>query len=97
MSEQNKPAIKPGDDEYKVIEKLSQAVNDEDIHWYIQHTFGGYYKKVFNSMEAIYHVWDEGDIPINVIRRKGINKNLLKPLDLEKYDAEHPQPTATTN
>ena len=48
-------------------------------------------------MEAIYHVWGEGDVPINIIKRKGINKNLLKPLDLQKYNAEYPEPDATTN
>ena len=94
MNDNVVPMIKPGDNEYKVVKKLSHVLHDEDdIYWHIQHTFNGKWKNWLNIPGNIYQVWDEGSVPIHVMRAKGCNRNMLRPADLDKYNAAYPPPT----
>ena len=94
MPEASKPVITEGNKECRVVKKLSYALSDDDIYWYIQHTFKGNWKKLFMATETIYQIWDEGEVPVKTFQRKGINKNLLKQADQDNYDALDIQPPA---
>ena len=84
------PISEPDSDsaEYKVITKLSDGVKDpEAFHWYFNHTFGRKWKMVLTSEAIVYMIWNEGDVPIPMCKKRGCQKNYLKGKDLQEYKA----------
>ena len=96
IADKNAPSFSP--ESCHVVKKLSHVLHDnDDVCWVLSHICNNKWKLWGSKPGNIYQIWDEGKVPIATIRKKGINKNVLKPLDVQRYEQEYPPLAADSN